>query len=417
GLMQAELIAVGTELLLGFTLNTNAAFLSRKLAELGVDCYHHVTVGDNPVRLKETLVGALKRSDCVITCGGLGPTVDDITLATIAKTLERPLVLDQDILTQIRGRFQRLGIPMPQSNLRQAYVPRGAIILPNRIGTAPGFILPLRKKILIALPGPPRELEPIFITQVLPWLEKRASPEAVLISRTLKLTGITESEVDEKVSDLLKLKGETTVGIYAHPGQVDLRITAKHKTKAGAGHNIRRIEQEIRKRMGALVYGADDDTLEEIAGKLLGRQRKTLSVAESCTGGLVGHRITQIPGSSAYFVGGAVSYADAVKSGFLGVPPGLLRKQGAVSEEVAKAMAQGIQKLARASVGLAITGIAGPAGGSKEKPVGLIYIALSNGKQVLCRRYTLTGDRSTIKWKASQSALDLLRLYLSGQLQ
>lgn len=412
--MQAELIAVGTELLLGFTVNTNTAYLSRKLAEMGVDCYHQITVGDNPGRLKEAVAAALKRSDLVITCGGLGPTVDDITLATIAKTIGKPLVLDQDVMTQIRERFQRLHIPMPQSNLRQAYVPRGATILPNRIGTAPGFILELRKKILIALPGPPRELEPMFLTHVQPWLEKRSPAQSVLVSRTVKMTGITESEVDEKVSDLLKLKGDVTVGIYAHPGQVDLRVTAKNKTHAGATQAIRRIEQEIRKRMGTTVYAVDEESLEEVVGKILTRQKKTLAVAESCTGGLVEHRITQVPGSSAYLIGGVVSYADGLKSSLLGVPAALLRKQGAVSEETAKTMALGVQKLAKSTLGLSVTGIAGPTGGTKEKPVGLVYIAIAFGKQTLCRQFTLTGDRSTIKWKASQSALDLLRLYLTG---
>lgn len=411
--MQAELIAIGTELLLGFTINSNQAFLARRLAELGVDCYHHLTVGDNPGRLAEAVATALKRADWVITCGGLGPTVDDITLPTLTKAAKRPLVLNQAILAQIRERFTRLGIPMPQANLRQAYVPKGAVVLPNRIGTAPGFILPLRQKLLIALPGPPQELEPMVSEQAIPWLRRRYPTPGVLLSRTLKLTGITESEVDEQVLDLLKFKGDVTVGIYAHPAQVDLRITTKGTTPAAARTAIQRVEAEIRRRFGSLLYGADDETLEGVIGTLLKSRRQTLAVAESCTGGLIGHRITQVPGSSDYFVGGVIAYANAVKTAALGVPAPSIRKHGAVSAEVAQAMAAGVRKSMKATYGLAITGIAGPTGGTREKPVGLVYLALAGPKPTISQRLRLTGDRAAIKWKASQAALDLLRKALA----
>lgn len=407
--MRAEIIAVGTELLLGFTVNTNTAFLGRQLAELGMDCYYHHTVGDNPGRLTATVKAGLAEADCVITCGGLGPTVDDITLPTLTKAAKRPLVLDRVILQQIHGHFNRLGIPMPQANLRQAYVPRGAVVLPNRLGTAPGFILVLRKKVLIALPGPPKELEPMFTEQVVPWLADRYPVSHVLLSRTLKLTGITESEVDERVHDLLKLKGEVTVGIYAHPSQVDLRVTAKAANPTAAKKLIRRVEHDIRRRMGALVYGADDETLESVVGHLLTRQHKTLAIAESCTGGLIGHRVTLAPGSSAYFLGGVLAYANAVKTSQLRVPAPLMKIQGAVSEPVAQAMATGVRQLHKSHFGLAVTGIAGPSGGTADKPVGFVCVALAHGKAVRSQRVQLTGDRATIKWKASQVALDLLR--------
>jgi len=412
--VQAELIAIGTELLLGFTVNSNTAFLARRLAELGVDCYHQVTVGDNPGRLARAVHLSLTRADWVITCGGLGPTVDDVTLPTLAKAAKRSLVLDRAIVHRLRERFARLGIPMPQANLRQAYVPHGAVVLPNRIGTAPGFILPLRRKLLIALPGPPQELEPMFTEQAIPWLKRRYPATGILVSRTVELTGITESEVDSKVADLLRLRGNVTVGIYAHPAQVDLRITARGRTAATARSAIRRIETAIRQRLGPLVYGADDETLEGVAGRLLARRRRTLAIAESCTGGLVGHRITQVSGSSAYFAGGIVAYANRMKASLAGVPASLLRKHGAVSDPVARAMAVRIRHAARTTYGLAITGIAGPTGGTVEKPVGLVYIALADPRRVVCHRHQLTGDRATVKWKASQAALDLLRRTLLG---
>lgn len=411
--MRAELIAVGTELLLGFVVNSNTAFLARRLTELGVDCYHHLTVGDNPRRLAEAIVTGLRRSDWVITCGGLGPTVDDITLATLTRVATRPLVLNHAIVSQIRARFVHLRIPMPQTNLRQAYLPRGAVVLPNRVGTAPGFILPLARKLVIALPGPPQELQPMVSEQAIPWLKRRYPLLGVLLSRTLKLTGITESEVNERVMDLLKMNGNVTVGIYAHPAQVDLRITAKGKTPAAGRKAIARVEQEIRRRFGGLVYGADEDTWEGVVGALLTKRRATLAVAESCTGGLIGHRITQVPGSSAYFVGGVVAYANTVKTATLRVPAPLIRQQGAVSEPVAKAMAAEVRRALKTTYGLAVTGIAGPTGGTAQKPVGLIYLALADATQVACQRHQFTGDRAAIKWKASQAALDLLRKALT----
>ncbi len=410
--MKTELIAVGTELLLGYTVNTNTAFLSRRLAELGVDCYHHVTVGDNPARLAEAVKAGLARADCVITCGGLGPTVDDITLPTLTKVAQRPLVLDHAVLSRIRERFTRMRIPMPQSNLRQAYVPRGALVLPNKVGTAPGFLLPLRTKLLIALPGPPKELEPMVTDQVLPWLKAHRGLTGLLRSRTLHLTGITESEVDERVADLLKLKGAVTVGIYAHAGQVDLRITAKGETPAALQKATRKVEQDIRARMGGVVFGVDDETLEQVVGTLLMKSRKTVALAESCTGGLIGHRLTQVPGSSAYFLGGVVAYANAVKTALVGVPAALLRQHGAVSDPVVREMAAGIRKTLRADYGLAVTGIAGPTGGTAQKPVGTVHLAVADAKQVASRALHLTGDRAIIKARAAQAALDLLRTTL-----
>ncbi len=414
-LMNAEIIAIGTELLLGFVVNTDTVFLSRMLAELGIDCYHQVTVGDNRQRLKETLRTALHRADLVITCGGLGPTVDDITLETISEATGHPLVLLRPLLKQIRSRFSRLNIRMPESNVRQAMIPRGAVILPNRIGTAPGFLLKLRingaDHTLAALPGPPAELMPMAKQYLLPKL-KRFTGDTVIRSRTLKTTGLTESEVDARVADILALKGAVTVGIYAHPSQVDLRITAKAAGGRTADRLVSAMEKKIRRRLGNLIFGADDETLEGVVGKLLKKKSLTLSAAESCTGGLVGHRLTEVAGSSDYFLGGVISYSNNLKESALGVPKKTLKKYGAVSPQTARAMADSVRQLTSADLGLSLTGIAGPTGGTKTKPVGLVYIALSMRRKTSVARCRFSGKRSLVKFRASQKALNTVRLHL-----
>ncbi len=430
--MNAEIVAVGTELLLGFVTNSDTVYLSRVLAGLGIDCFHHVTVGDNQQRLGQALKTALGRADLVITCGGLGPTVDDITLETIASVTGRPLGLNRKLLRQVQARFSRQGIRMPRSNIRQATIPKGAVVFPNSVGTAPGFLLTLHKRerflkghfspersvpersgLLVCLPGPPAELIPMVERYLIPRL-RRCAGKTVISSRTLKVTGLTESEVDVKVLDILALKGKATVGIYAHPGQIDLRITAKAPSLASAQRLIGRVEAKIRQRLKTLIFGADGETLEGVVGRLLRKKGLTLAAAESCTGGLIQHRITEVPGSSDYFRGGVVAYANELKAHGLGVSPALLARFGAVSGPVARAMAEGIRRLAQSDLGLSVTGIAGPTGGTKKKPVGLVYIALATPKQTKGYRFRFTGDRSTIKFKASQAALDLMRNYLEG---
>ena len=412
--MHAEIIAIGTELLLGHTVNDDATTVSRALAGLGIVCYRHVTVGDNPARLAEAIRSSLDRADLVVTCGGLGPTVDDVTLETIAGVTGRRLIHHPAILRKIQTRFRRLGIRMPPSNRRQALLPQGAVELPNFIGTAPGFLLPLpNKKFLAALPGPPSELIPMLEKHLAPRL-KRLTGGGVIRSRTLKTTGLTESEVDAKVRDLLALGGATTVGIYAHAAQVDLRITARASSAAAAGRLISRLEKKIRRRLGTLLYGADTETLEQSIDVLLRKRRLTLAVAESCTGGLIQHRLTEIAGVSEVFRGGVVAYSNSMKRSLLGVDSKLLKKHGAVSPQTARAMAQGIRELTGADVGLAVTGIAGPTGGSRGKPVGLVYLALTAARKTRVVRFLFSGTRSQIKLKASQAALDLLRLHLCG---
>lgn len=410
--MHAELIAVGTELLLGYTINDDCAHVGRALAGLGISCRRHVTVGDNPGRLEEAIRTALDRADLVITCGGLGPTVDDVTLETISAATGRRLIPHPEILRKIETRFRRLGIRMPPSNHRQALLPEGAVELPNAIGTAPGFLLALpRTKYLAALPGPPAELIPMMEKHLAPRL-RRLCGQGVIRSRTLQVTGLTESEVDAKARDLLALDGPVTVGIYARPGQVDLRITARAASPAAADRQIVPVERKIRRRLGKLIYATDGEPLETVVGRLLRQKRTTLSVAESCTGGLIQHRLTEVPGASDYFVGGVVSYANAIKNTVLSVPADTLKKHGAVSPQTAGLMAGGIRRFTGSRLGLAVTGIAGPTGGTKQKPIGLVYVALDTGRSTLLRRFLFSGSRSQIKFKASQAALNLLRLHL-----
>jgi nicotinamide-nucleotide amidase len=423
--MKAEIIAIGTELLLGDIVNSNASYLSKKLAELGIDVYHHSTVGDNPGRLSSAIKLGLLRSDIVITTGGLGPTVDDVTVSTISKTVGRKLILDITTAKRIKERFRRRHIKLPVNNLRQAYIPQGAVALKNNEGTAPGLFIRLTaEKYLIALPGPPRELAPMFEKEIAGLLKKISGAEYVIKSRFIKITGLPESKVCEKVKDLLKLKPPVTVGIYAKLGEVDLKIMAKAQSQTHAMKAIKPVEKTIHKRLGGYIFGVDNQILEGTVGKILLKNRKTLSIAESCTGGLISSRITDVPGSSKYFKMGLVAYSNQTKEKLLGVPDELLTRYGAVSKEVAIKMARSIRELGGADIGLSTTGIAGPTGatsatrrggsaknfGGKTKPVGLVYIALCTGKKTICKKFFFLGDRASIKWQASQAALNLLRV-------
>ncbi|MCM8779022.1 MAG: competence/damage-inducible protein A [Candidatus Omnitrophica bacterium] len=407
--MKAEIISIGTEILLGHILNTNASYLSQKLAELGIDVYFQSTVGDNPKRLSFLLRQALKRAEIIITTGGLGPTIDDITLETITQTFHCRLILRKKILSQIENHFKKRGLKMPSINKRQAYLPENAYVLENKIGTAPGFILRKDKKLLIVLPGPPSELIPMFEEKVIPFLKEKLKITEIIFTRTLKISGLCESEIAEKIKDLLKLKPPLTVGIYAHPQEIELKITAKAKNKEIALRGISQIESVIRKRFGEYIFGKDEETLEEVVGRVLTKKRKTLAVAESCSGGLIAHRLTNVPGSSHYFISGIVAYSQKEKVRLLKVPVEVIKKYGAVSKEVAEIMAKNVRKMAKADIGIGVTGIAGPKGGSSDKPVGLVYIGISTENKTEVKEYRFSGERFVIKLKASQEALDIVR--------
>lgn len=373
--MKAEIIAIGTELLLGDIVNSNAAYLSQKLAELGIDVYRHSVIGDNPARILSLLKSAMSRSDIVITTGGLGPTVDDVTLATI-----------------------------------KPYIHNNTLTLKNNVGTAPGLFIKLPdNKLLIALPGPPRELEPMFERSAIPLLKKISGAKSVIKSRVIKITSLSEPKVNEKVKSILKLKPPVTVGIYAKLGEVDLKVVAKAKSENQAQKLIAPVERKIRARLGGYVFGADKQILEAVVGGLLIKNKKTLAIAESCTGGLISSRVTGVPGSSKYFKLGIVAYSNKAKQSLLNIPISVLKNYGAVSKQTAGIMAQGIRQIAGTDIGLAVTGIAGPAGATKTKPVGLVYIALAAANKTTCKEYRFRGDRTAIKWLTSQAALDLLR--------
>lgn len=407
--MNAEIISIGTELLLGHIVNTNTSFLCRKLAEIGIDVYHTSVVGDNPLRLTQALKEAVHRSDIIITTGGLGPTVDDITTETLASLLGKRLVLNRAILKGLKDYFKLRKVKFPKDNTRQAMVPEDTKWVRNRVGTAPGFIAGYRNKLIVCLPGPPRELESMFVNDIMPMIGNMAGGGSALKSKTLKVTGFPESLINNKVKDLLRLKPPTTVGIYAKLGEVELKIMSKAKTAKEAFRMIAPIERRIRRRLGNYIFGCDDETLEGVVARLLIKRKKTIAAAESCTGGLVSARLTNVGGSSGYFIMGCVAYSNEIKEHILCVDPAVLESYGAVSAQVARQMAIGIKLLAGADIGLGITGIAGPTGGTKSKPVGLVYIALAIDNKLIVRELRFSGSREEIKFQSSQVALDMIR--------
>ena len=412
--MRAEIISVGTELLLGEIVDTNAAFLGRRLAELGVDIYHRQTVGDNQGRLVAAFKLALSRSDLVLVSGGLGPTMDDLTREALAEVLGARLVLDEGAVRHLEAYFTRLGRPMTDNNRRQAYRPEGADFIANRRGTAPGILARYQGRTIICMPGVPRELETMFEGEVIPRLLRNSNGEKnrVIKSRTLLLTGLGESAAENAIADIIKEQTNPTIAPYAGLGEVRLRLTA---TAAGAEEAlalIHPLEARLRERLGDVIYGVDGDTLEGVVAEKLTNRGLILAVAESCTGGLVSHRLTNIPGSSVFFRQGMIVYSNEAKKELLDVPDEVLEEFGAVSSQVAEAMARGVRLAGDADLGLAITGIAGPGGATPTKPVGLVYLALAYDGDCLVEKHTFSGQREEVKYRASQAALNLLRLHL-----
>lgn len=412
--MRAEIISVGTELLLGEIVDTNAAFLGRRLAELGVDVYYRQTVGDNQVRLVAAFELALSRADLVLVSGGLGPTMDDITREALAEVLGDRLCLDEGALRQLEAHFTRLGRPMTDNNRRQAYRPSNADFITNRRGTAPGILAHHQGRTIICMPGVPRELETMFEGEVIPRLQGNSNGEKnrVIKSRTLLLTGLGESAAENAIADIIKEQTNPTIAPYAGLGEVRLRLTA---TAAGAEEAlalIHPLEARLRERLGDVIYGVDGDTLEGVVAEKLTNRGLILAVAESCTGGLVSHRLTNIPGSSVFFRQGMIVYSNEAKKELLDVPDEVLEEFGAVSSQVAEAMARGVRLAGDADLGLAITGIAGPGGATPTKPVGLVYLALAYDGDCLVEKHTFSGQREEVKYRASQAALNLLRLHL-----
>lgn len=406
--MKAEILCVGTELLLGDIVNTNAQYLSRRLADLGISVYHQSVVGDNVERLKKEFEEAFSRADLVITTGGLGPTPDDLTKETGADYFNKKMILDENSLNKLNSYFIKDGEgELKGNNIKQAYFPEGSIILPNNHGTAPGCALEENNKVLIVLPGPPREMKPMFENSVVPFLKKYS--KGILKSKVLRICGIGEGIMAEKISDIINNSTNPTIAPYAKEWEVTLRITSKANTEEEASKLIEPVESEIRKRLGENIYGEDETSLEEVIAKILISKNLTISTAESCTGGLIASRLVDYPGISSVFMEGAVTYSNEAKINRLNVKKETLETFGAVSEETAREMAEGIAKTSGTIIGLSTTGIAGPGGGTSEKPVGLVYIGLCINGNVHAKKLELSGNREMIRRRATITALDWLR--------
>ena len=407
----AEILCVGTELLLGDIVNTNATFLSQRLAELGISVYRHTAVGDNPARLKAALADALENADLVITSGGLGPTYDDLTKETVAEYFGAEMELDAHSLSRIEGYFKRVGRVMTDNNKKQAMMPRGAVIFDNDYGTAPSLAISNENetKTVIMLPGPPSELVPIFREKIIPYLRERS--DRVLVSRNVHIFGMGESMVESKIEDIMKNSTNPTVAPYCKEGEVRLRVTASAENEDIAKSMCDEVIAKIAAtEVGEYIYGVDIDSLERAAVEFLRAKGLTLAFAESCTGGLVAKRITDVAGCSDVFMGSCVTYANEAKMRVLGVKAETLEKYGAVSAETAREMARGARERIGSDVAVSLTGIAGPGGGTQEKPVGTVYLAIStkNGEEV--RKLSLSSMRSReyIRMVSASNAFDMV---------
>ncbi|PYS78153.1 MAG: competence/damage-inducible protein A [Acidobacteria bacterium] len=406
--MTAEIIAVGSELLTPFRTDTNSLWLTDKLNGVGIEVKLKTIVGDDDARLEETIRDALKRSGVVVLTGGLGPTEDDITRKIAARALGRRLSLDEKVLEEIRAKFLHWGRKMPEINARQAMVVEGAEVLPNPNGTAPGMYVEHDSRVVVLLPGPPREMKPMFESHVLAKLSERAGQVRVA-RRVLRVAGMGESAVDERIAPVYTQYKNPQTTILFNNTEIEIHLTAQGKTEQEAELLLDGLAGQIEERLGDAIFAFRGETMEEVVGLRLAVGGFTLAVAESCTGGLVAHRLTEIPGSSNYFMEGVVTYSNEAKTRLVGVPAELIERHGAVSAEVAEAMAEGVKRRAATDFGLSVTGVAGPGGGTIEKPVGLVYISLADDAHTEHRRLMLPGDRHLIRWRASQAALDLLR--------
>ncbi|MCG9968172.1 competence/damage-inducible protein A [Pelotomaculum terephthalicicum JT] len=409
--MKTELIFTGSELLQGRIVNSHAQYLGRRLSELNFDVAWHVTVGDNYERLEQVVRQALERSELILITGGLGPTTDDLTKETVAHVLGLPMILDEKSLDGIREFFNRRGMSMPESNARQAYFPQGATILPNNRGTAPGILIDRGNKIIALLPGPPHELTAMFEETLAPLLSKKAGSGDVTRVKVVRVTGISESAVQDLMKDLGG-QGNPGITYLASPGQVQVRITARAANAEQAEKMVEELSEKVNCRLEEYIFSYGGEKLEHIVAKQLLDKGMSIGLAESCTGGLIAAKLTDVPGSSGYFTGGVVAYSNEVKKAILGVAPETIDRHGAVSKETAVAMAEGVRNLIHASLGLAVTGIAGPDGGTPVKPRGLVYIALASERGTSCHEYHFPGDRLAVRMGTVNAALNIVRAFL-----
>ena len=406
--LSAEIIAIGSELLTPDKTDTNSLWLTEKLNGIGIEVKLKTVVGDDAARLEETVRDALRRSDIVITTGGLGPTEDDITRRTTAKAVDRELVFHEEIVEDLRERFKKWGRQMPEINKRQAYVIEGAEILPNPNGSAVGMFLETNETSFAIFPGPPRELKPMFENFVLPKLKEKAG-EIYVKRKIMRVSGLGESAVDEKIAPIYTNYQNPQTTILFSRSEIEIHLTAQGKTESEADELLKEVSTKIAETLGTSLFSMNGETMEEVIGELLSKRGKTLAVAESCTGGLIAERLTDIAGSSRYFIEGVVAYSNEAKVRTLEVSRELIEKYGAVSSEVAEAMARGMRERAKTDYAISVTGIAGPDGGTPEKPVGLVFIGYADENETKHLKAVFPGDRYLIRWRTSQAALDLLR--------
>ena len=411
--MQAEIIFTGTELLVGEVLNSHAQYLGRRLTEMGIEVIQHTTVGDYWGRMGLVLLQALERADLIFITGGLGPTIDDLTKETVAEGLELDMKLDEASLLAIREHFANRGMEMPDNNTKQAYFPEGARILPNTRGTAPGAIVEEDKKAIIILPGPPWELETMFEKSVVSYLNSLPHRGTLCTSKTFHLTGIGESTVQELIDDLCGM-ANPEIAFLVQPGVVEVRVTGQGATLEEATNLVHNLSDQVRRRLFQYIFAEDDERIEQVVGQLLLDAGLTIGVAESCTGGLLEARLSEIPGASRYLMGGIVAYNNQVKENLLRVPSDMLAQFGAVSRQTAIAMAEGVRRELGCSIGLAVTGVAGPTV-SEGKPVGLVYIALSSPTGTCFREYRFPGERKAIRNGTVNAALKMAKHFLQGK--
>lgn len=409
--MNAEILAVGTEILLGDIVNTNSQYIARELADLGVGVYYQTVVGDNPERMKRAMYEAFSRADIVITTGGLGPTADDLTKEMGAEYFGKKLILDERSLKRLKNFFNKLNKTMTDNNVKQAYVPEGSIVMYNQNGTAPGIIIEENGKILIMLPGPPKEMVPMFDEQVKPFLKSKQ--EYTLVSRVLRVSELGESTMESMVRDIIDESLNPTVAPYAKNNESLLRITARAESNEEAERLIEPVADEIYRRLGDNIYAEGETNISQVVAKALLESAKTISVSESCTGGLLASAFIDNSGISEVFMEGAVTYSNEAKMNRLGVKKETLDSFGAVSEQVAMEMAEGIAKTAVTNIGMSTTGVAGPDGGTEEKPVGLVYIGLYIDGKVVAKKFNFAGSRERIRSRAVAAALNWLRLELN----
>ena len=408
--MKAEIISVGTEILLGDILNTNCRYLSRELAAMGIEMYYQITVGDNEERLLKTLEESLNRSDIVICTGGLGPTEDDITKEVCAKYFGYELELHKPSLDAMIERFKHMNRVPTKNNEKQAYFPKEAYILKNDNGTAPGCIMEKEGKMIVVLPGPPKEMESMFENYVKPYLSKLT--DDVIESEVLRIIGVGESKVENDILDIIDSQTNPTIATYAKGYECTLRITAKAKSVEEAKELIKPMSDEMKRRFGQSLYATGETSIEEVVAKMLVENNLKIAVAESCTGGMVSASLINYPGISSVFMEGCVTYSNEAKMKSLGVKKETLDVYGAVSDKCAKEMASGVAARYNTNVGIATTGIAGPGGGTDEKPVGLVYFGIYINGKVISKKYVFNGDRQGVRERATRTILNDLRLEL-----